>query len=109
MEVKHYTSDIFWALLLPALAVWAIEAEASAERTRRTAIWWLAAAAGLWLSNGAVLVTPACALFLFAARWRRDGSGAAFEVALFGCLWLASFGVHYQLSGRGHPQQSVPP
>ena len=98
-EVKHYTSDIFWALLLPALAVWAIEAEAS-ERTRRTAIWWLAAAAGLWLSNGAVLVAPACALFLFAARWRRDGSRAAFEVALFGCLWLASFGGHYQLSGR---------
>jgi hypothetical protein len=98
-EVKHYTSDIFWALLLPALAVWAIEAEAS-ERTRRTAIWWLAAAAGLWLSNGAVLVTPACALFLFAARWRRDGRRAALEVALFGCLWLASFGGHYQVSGR---------
>jgi hypothetical protein len=98
-EVKHYTSDIFWALLLPALAVWAIEAEAT-QRTRRTAIWWLAAAAGLWLSNGAVLVTPACALVLFAARWRREGRRAAFEVALFGCLWLASFGGHYQVSGR---------
>jgi hypothetical protein len=98
-EVKHYTSDIFWALLLPALAVWAIEGEVP-ERTRRTAIWWLAAAAGLWLSNGAVLVTPACALFLFAARWRRDGRRAAIEVALLGGLWLLSFGGHYQLSGR---------
>jgi hypothetical protein len=98
-EVKHYTSDIFWALLLPALAVWATEADAS-ERTRRTAIWWLAAAVGLWLANGAVLVTPACALFLLAARWRRDGRNGAFEVALFGCLWLVSFGGQYQLSVR---------
>ena len=98
-EVKHYTSDVFWALLLPALAVWAVEADAS-RRTRRTVIWWLAAAVGLWLSNGAVLVAPACALFLFAARWRREGRRAAFEVALLGCLWLASFGAHYQLSGK---------
>jgi hypothetical protein len=98
-EVKHYTSDVFWALLLPALAVWAAESDAS-QRTRRTAIWWLTAAVGLWLSNGAVLVAPASALFLFAARWRREGRGAAVEVALLGCLWLASFGAHYQLSGR---------
>jgi hypothetical protein len=98
-EVKHYTSDIFWALLLPALAVWAIEADVS-ERTRRTAIWWVAAAIGVWLANGAVLVTPACALFLLAVRWRREGKGAALEVALMGLLWLASFGGHYQVSGR---------
>src|SRR5687767_15301986 len=32
---------------------------------------------GLWLANGALLVTPACALFLLAARWRRAPAGAA--------------------------------
>jgi hypothetical protein len=47
-----------------------------------------------------VLVAPACALFLFVARWRTEGRGAAIEVALLGCLWLASFGAHYQLSGK---------
>jgi putative effector of murein hydrolase len=26
VEVKHYSGDAFWALLLPALAVWATEA-----------------------------------------------------------------------------------
>ena len=99
-EVKHYTADAFFALLLPALVIWAIEADAPAERTRRTVIWWLAAAVGLWLANGALLVTPACALFLLAARWRRDGTGAAFQVVLCGLIWLASFGVLYQLSLR---------
>lgn len=99
LEVKHYTSDLFWALLLPALAVWAIEADVL-ERTRRTVIWWVAAAIGVWLSNGAMLVTPACALFLLAVRWRRDGKGAALEVALIGLIWLVSFGGHYQLSAR---------
>ena len=99
-EVKHYTGDAFFALLLPALVIWTIEADAPAERSRRTVIWWLAAAVGLWLANGALLVTPACALFLLAARWRRDGRGAAFQVALCGLIWLASFGVLYQLSLR---------
>ncbi|MEO8256381.1 MAG: hypothetical protein ABI868_03460 [Acidobacteriota bacterium] len=98
-EVKHYTGDAFWALLLPALAVWATEDD-RAQRTRRTAIWWLAAAAGLWLSNGALLVVPACALFLFGARWRKEGWRAGVEVALIGCVWLASFSGHYYLSGR---------
>ena len=99
-EVKHYTADAFFALLLPALVIWTIEADAPAERSRRTVIWWLAAAVGLWLANGALLVTPACALFLLASRWRRDGRGAAFQVALCGLIWLASFGVLYQLSLR---------
>ena len=99
-EVKHYTADVFFALLLPALVIWAIEADAPPERSRRTVVWWLAAAVGLWLANGALLVTPACALFLLGARWRRDGRGAALQVVLCGLIWLASFGVLYQLSLR---------
>lgn len=97
-EVKHYSADGFWALLLPALAVWAIEAHESKERTRRTRIWWVAAAVGQWFANGALLVTPGCVLVLLAMVWRRDGRRAAVTFALGGLMWLASFAMHYQLS-----------
>lgn len=97
-EVKHYSADGFWALLLPALAVWAIEAHASNERTRRTRIWWVAAAVGHWFANGALLVTPGCVVILLAIVWRRDGRRAAVTFALGAVIWLVSFAVHYQLS-----------
>ena len=66
VEVKHYTGDAFWALLLPALAVWATEGATTDDRRRRMATWWMVAAAGLWLANGALLVAPACALLILA-------------------------------------------
>lgn len=99
-EVKHYTADAFFGLLLPALAAWAIESDTAANRVRRIWIWWMAAAVGLWLANGALLAAPACAIFLCVAAWRRDGVRA---VAWFGggwLMWLASFGVHYLTSIR---------
>ena len=99
-EVKHYTADIFFGLLLPALAVWAIEPDRSSDRARRIWLWWVAAAAGLWFANGAVLVTPACAIFLAVAVWRRDGLRAAVWFAAGGLMWLASFGLHYLISVR---------
>ena len=40
-EAKQYTADAFWALLLPALVVWAIEADDDRQRMRRAAGWWL--------------------------------------------------------------------
>lgn len=100
LEVKHYSGDAFWGLLLPALAVWAIEAPDSTSRSRRTAIWWASASVGHWLANGALLVTPACAAFLFAALWRRDGRRAAQTFAQVGLVWFVSFGLHYHLSLR---------
>lgn len=97
-EVKHYTSDTFWSLLLPALVVWTIEASTASARLRRATIWWLSAALGLWLSNGATLVAPGCALLLVGYIWRRDGTAAAAKVAAVGSIWLVAFGAHYELS-----------
>jgi hypothetical protein len=99
-EVKHYSADTLCGLLLPALAIWAIETDRSRDRIRRTAIWWAAAAAGQWFANGALLVTPACALLLSGLIWRRDGRRAALISSLSGLIWLVSFGLHYELSLR---------
>ena len=96
-ELKHYSADIFWAMWLPALAVWAVEDDLNAPRRRRWMIWWSAAAAGQLFSNGAVLVTPACAVVLFAWIVRRHGRNAALWFAAVGAVWLAAFALHYQL------------
>lgn len=100
VEVKHYSGDAFWALLLPALAVWATEGTAADARRRRMMIWWAAAAAGLWLANGAVLVVPACALLVLASTLRRDGARAGSGQVAWGLVWLTSFVLHYAISLR---------
>ncbi len=97
-EVKHYTADGFWALLLPALAIRATEGADARARTRRIAVWWLAAALGHWLSNGALFAAPGSAIVLCALMWRRHGFRAATTAALLGLPWLASFAINYQLS-----------
>ena len=100
IEVKHYTGDAFWALLLPALAVWTIEGATADDRRRRMVTWWMVAAAGAWLANGALLVAPACALLMLATTLRRDGARAASRLAAWGLLWLASFVLHYSIALR---------
>jgi len=99
-EVKHYTADAFFGLLLPALAVWAIEADREADRVRRIWMWWIAAAVGQFVANGALLATPACAIFLCVAVWRLDGVRAVAWFAGGWLVWLASFGIHYLTSIR---------
>jgi len=99
-EVKHYTADIFFALLLPVLAVWATEAAERADRRRRALIWWGIAAIGHWFANGALFVTPACAICLLVLIWRRDGKQEAIRFAGVGLVWLASFGLHYHVAMR---------
>jgi hypothetical protein len=103
-EVKHYTADVFFGLVLPALTVWAIEGDSTRTRIRRAMMWWTAAAAGQWLGNGALLVTPGSAAVLLAAIWRRDGWRAAGVAATGGALWLVAFAGHYELALRftGH-------
>lgn len=96
-ELKHYSADIFWAMWLPALAVWAVEDDHDGRRRARWVIWWSAAAVGQLLSNGALLVTPACAVVLFAWIVRRHGRTAALWFAGVGAIWLAAFALHYQL------------
>ena len=97
-EVKHYTADVFFAMLLPVLAVWATEATRSDDRAQRVWLWWSAAVVGHWVSNGAPFVTPACAIFLCVAVWRRDGARAAAWFVLGGLMWLASFALYYRYS-----------
>jgi hypothetical protein len=98
-EVKHYSADTLAGLLLPALAVWAAEAPQTRALIRRSAIWWGTAAVGQLFANGALLVTPACALWLFLQVVRR-GRRAATAFFLCGLGWLAAFGAHYALSLR---------
>jgi hypothetical protein len=104
-ELKHYSADAFWALLLPALAAWALEEDAARPPRWRWVRWWAIAALGQWFSNGAVLVTPACALVLFGVILRRHGLKAAARFCAWGLLWLASFGAHYELALR-HAHES---
>jgi hypothetical protein len=73
VEVKHYTGDAFWGLLLPALAVSASEAPTPSARERASIVWWAIAAAGLWLANGAILVAPVSALFVLRTAYVQGG------------------------------------
>jgi hypothetical protein len=97
-EVKHYSADAFWGLLLPALAAWAIEEDESGAVQWRWTRWWAVAALAQWTANGAFLVVPGCAAFAFAVILRRHGIRSALRFAATGVLWLASLGVHYILS-----------
>jgi hypothetical protein len=98
-EAKQYTADAFWALLLPALVVWAIEADDDGQRMRRAAGWWVTATIGQWLANGAAIVTPGCALILIAASWRLHRR-AAWTIAAPGLIWVAGALLHYQFAMR---------
>jgi hypothetical protein len=97
LELKHYSADACWALLLPALAAWATETDSPARRLARHRLWWVAAASGLWLSNGAMFVAPGCVLVLAVAAWRRGRVPETVRVLTPGVLWLASFGLDYVL------------
>jgi hypothetical protein len=100
LELKHYSADIFWALALPAAAAWAIDALDDKTSLRRLVAWWGAAALGQWFANGALLVTPGCALVLALLVWRRHGRRSALMFAAAGAIWLAAFGLHYLVAIR---------
>ena len=85
LELKHYSADTCFGLLLPALAVWALEED-------RLLAWWIAAAVAQWFSNGALFVAPVCALVIVVA------SGNTLKAALPGIIWLASFIANYILT-----------
>jgi hypothetical protein len=100
LELKQYSSDTFWAMLIPALAAAVVEPSSADQRMRRMAAWWTVAAIGQFFAVGAILVMPACALALVAIFYRREGWRPAMQAALFGIGWLAAFGLHYVLSLR---------
>lgn len=93
-ELKQYSADAFCALALLALAAWAL------ENPRRMPQWWIAAAAGSWLSMDAILLTPGLAAVLVGAVLRRQGWRAALRASLFGLVWLAAAALHYLVALR---------
>jgi hypothetical protein len=102
-ELKPYSADAFWGLLLPALAAWAAESigrRTGPERETRAATWWTVAAAGQWFGNGALLVTPFCAVVLVSTVWRRRGLSAAVRATAPALLWAAAFALHFWLAMR---------
>ena len=102
LELKHYSADVFWAFLIPALAAWVIDASPGHRHdlVNRALIWWTAAAIGLWFGNGALFVTPGCALIVVYACWRRGGWPTARRCCLFGVLWVVSFAADYWITLR---------
>ena len=99
-ELKHYSADAFWALLLPTLAVWAVEGEEPRDQLRRARIWWALAAVAHWFSNGGLLAVPAAAAPLAIALSRRMQWRAVREMAAGGLVLLASLALHFVLSVR---------
>jgi len=102
VELKPYSSDVFWGLVLPVVAAWVSESprDDRGGLNRRAAVWWLLAAGGQWLGNGALLVTPGCAVAVFVLLWRRRGLRDASGFVVWGAAWLVSFGAHYLVSTR---------
>ncbi len=100
LELKHYSADTCWALLLPALAGWAVEAPGADRVVRRAAVWWVVAAVGMWLSNGATFVAPACAVLLVGRILQQFGVREAARAAAYGVVWAISFAGQYTLALR---------
>lgn len=100
LELKHYSADVFWALLLPAMAVRVASTEDEAQRHRRLTAWWVIAAVGLWCANGAVLIVPVCAVMFLVTEGvpRHRASARRFAPGL--AIWVASFAAHYAVSAR---------
>ena len=100
LELKQYSADMCWALLLPALAAWAVEADGCDRVLRRTTVWWIVAAAGSWFANGATFVAPVCAAVIVGRTWQQYGVREAARATVPGIVWLISFGAHYTLTLR---------
>jgi len=102
LELKPYSADSLFGLLLPALAARALATPegGAAQFRRRARGWWLIAAAAQWLSNGAMLVAPTTGAVLAAESLRRRGWRGLGEMVLPAAAWAASFSVHYALTTR---------
>ena len=100
LELKHYSADISFGLLLPALAAWAVEPGASSEGLdrRRVVGWWITAALAQWVSNGALFVAPACAVAIVLTSAARFGWRSGIRAGLPGLLWLGSFAANYAVT-----------
>jgi hypothetical protein len=89
-EMKPYSADACLALVVPAVAAWALQAS-------RPSMFWIVAAIGQWFANGALYVTPLCALLVAAILLRREGWQSAIRFSLVGVVWIGSFALNYVL------------
>jgi hypothetical protein len=96
-EMKHYSADAFFALLLPALAAWAIEGD-ERRQEQRWRTWWVVAALAQLFSNGGLLVTPICALIVTWIILRARGARRALRFGASGLIWVVAAAVNYALS-----------
>ena len=104
-ELKPYSADTFFGLLLPMLTVRAAGGVAAPSTQASIARWAAVAAVGHWFSLGALLVLPACAAVLAVSlRLPAGGSakaGDAVRVRAFVVAMLvvgASAAAHYLLN-----------
>jgi hypothetical protein len=97
LELKHYSADTCCALLVPAVAVWALEPDSPTLLVRRIGRWWIVAAIAHWFSNGGLFVTPGCAAVVTVACWRRGGWRLAARASLGAVMWAGSFAACYAL------------
>ena len=100
IELKHYSADMCFGLLLQVMLVWALEGRDPPLRLRRAGAWWATAAVAQAWSMGGLLVAPACAAVLAFGLWRRDGRGSLARFTAFGVAWLVCFLVHYAVALR---------
>jgi hypothetical protein len=93
LELKHYSADAAGALLVPALAALALETAPDRRSmfTDPAVHWWGTAAMVMWFSNGALFVTPICALVLFASTLQRRNIKDITRFLIGGAGWLVSF------------------
>jgi hypothetical protein len=106
LELKSYSADAFFALLLPAVAAWSVDEITVARPSHRPAIFWIMASIAQWFANGALFVTPLCALMLAAMLARRDGWRSALRFSCVGIVWLGSFALNGMFVLR-HAQASA--
>ena len=98
LELKHYSADLLGAVLIPALAAWALEDDAAFPdgASRRISRWWMTAALAQWFSNGALFVTPLCATVVAVCIARRDRRAIA-AMLTGGAAWAALFAANYAI------------
>ncbi|WP_203717546.1 glycosyltransferase family 39 protein [Asanoa siamensis] len=97
-EVKQYSGDLFWTMLL--LGATMLLLERARPTVRQYVLWWSLAALACLFSMGAMLATPVFAAVLVGAAWLRSGWRSALRAALPFLVWLAVFVVHYLVSLR---------
>ena len=101
-EVKQYSGDLFWTMLL--LIATMLLVERSRPTPRQYLLWWSVAALASLFSMGAMLATPVFAVVVVVTAWLRAGWRTGWREGLRAALpflvWLAVFAAHYLLSLR---------